>query len=132
MGVNTDEIAAEVVEGEAVLINLSNGTYYTMDNVGAVVWSMIERCYSMEEMGERLAKAYGVDRESVLRDLSELARDLLEQGLVVVATDTAHEGGEIDLSTEGSSYATPTLIRYTDMAEVLALDPPLPVIKETV
>jgi hypothetical protein len=130
--VNTDEIAAEVVEGEAVLINLSNGTYYTMGNVGAVVWSMIERRYSLAEMVERLATAHGVERATVLDDLRALAADLVEEGLVVVARDASPVAGEFDSRPDDSGYTPPTLERYTDMAEVLALDPPLPVIKETV
>ena len=128
--VNIDEVAGEVIDGEAVLINLSSGTYYTMDNVGAAVWSMIERGYSLAEMSDRLAPAYIVDREKILGDLRDLARDLLEQSLVVVDRDASSESGEVEVSANGSSYASPILNRYTDMAEVLALDPPLPMLKE--
>ena len=34
---NKEEVAAKVMDGEAILINLSNGIYYSMDKVGAVV-----------------------------------------------------------------------------------------------
>ena len=40
---NEEEVAVEVLQGEAVLINLRTGHYYSMDKVGADVWQMIER-----------------------------------------------------------------------------------------
>ena len=129
--VNEDEIAAEVVESETVLINLSTGTYYTMDNVGSVVWSMIERSHSIEEIGSRLATHYSVDPDPVLADLCGLVHDLLDQRLVLIDEDASQPAPSgIECSAGRSGYIAPTLNKYTDMAEVLALDPPLPVLKE--
>ena len=31
---NSDGVASKIVDGEAILINLSNGMYYSMDAVG--------------------------------------------------------------------------------------------------
>lgn len=128
---NTDEIAAEVIDGEAVLINLSNGTYFTMDGVGAVVWSMIEHGLTLGEMSGALASAYGADRDRVLADLEELAHELVAQGLVIIGSERATvRSGAIEVPANGARYERPTLTTYTDMAEVLALDPPLPVLKD--
>ena len=33
--VNTEEVAAKVIDGEAIIINLTTGVYYSMDGVGA-------------------------------------------------------------------------------------------------
>jgi len=33
---NEEEVASKVMDGEAILINLSNGIYYSMDKVGGV------------------------------------------------------------------------------------------------
>ena len=35
---NEEEVAAKVMDGEAILINLSSGIYYSMDKVGGVLW----------------------------------------------------------------------------------------------
>lgn len=129
--VNTDEIAAEVIDSETVLINLSTGAYYTMDKVGTVVWTMIENRYSLAEMSELLTSSYALEHEQALNDLRVLADELLDEGLVVAEkTAPIADSGAIDCSASGERYARPTLNKYTDMAEVLALDPPLPVLKE--
>ena len=36
---NEEEVAAKVLDGEAILINLSNGAYYSTDKRGAFIWS---------------------------------------------------------------------------------------------
>lgn len=129
--VNVDEVAAEVIDAEAVLINLSTGMYYTMDKVGAVVWQLIEGGHSMAEMSSIIAERYGVDPDMVLRDLEKVVRDLLEQRLVAVEEGrTAPMANAADTPRDVEVYARPTLCKYTDMAEVLALDPPLPVLRE--
>lgn len=125
--VNTDLVAAEVVEGEAVIINLSNGMYYTMDKVGAEVWQLIERGGTPDEMAHEIAVRYQVDRNLVLGHLESLIDELLTEGLVVAESGDIPEGPPSESPERATGpYTTPALVRYTDMREVLALDPPLP------
>lgn len=128
--VNTDEIAAEVIDGEAVLINLSTGAYYTMDGVGAVIWSMIEHGYTAAAVSDGLASAYRIDRQQVATDVAVLVQELLAHGLVIADGDPPPSARRVDVQPNGSAYRRPVLTCYTDMAEVLALDPPLPALKE--
>jgi len=125
--VNTDLVAGEVVDGEAVIINLSNGMYYTMEGVGAEVWQLIERRRSMQQMAVEIAGRYGVDRETVLGDLGVVVAELVAEGLVLEETgSSAPDGSPVEGPRATAAYTKPALVRYTDMSEVLALDPPLP------
>ena len=36
---NVAEVAAKVMDGEAILINLANGMYYSMDGAGGFLWT---------------------------------------------------------------------------------------------
>ena len=43
-------VAAEVIDGEAIMINLANATYYSIAGVGAFIWELlVERC-SLDEI----------------------------------------------------------------------------------
>jgi hypothetical protein len=132
--INEEEIAAQIIDAEAVLINLGTGMYYTMDGTGCEVWAMIERRLTLAEMGHALAARYAVAPAAVLNDLQRLAGELLEEGLVRAASEAGDAVGAGEplsaLSPAANAYAPPNLCRYTDMAEVLALDPPLPVLKD--
>ena len=127
--VNTQLVACEIVDSEAVIINLSNGMYYTMDAVGAEVWRMIEEGRTQQSIAGALASRYSVSFDDALADLERIAQELLQEELVVI-----DEGGGADVSQAAANdppaaagpYSKPTLVRYSDMSEVLALDPPLP------
>jgi len=125
--INTDLVAAEIVDGEAVIINLSNGLYYTMDKVGAEVWQLIERRRSVQQMASEIAARYGVDPEAVLGDLGPVVAELVAEGLVLTENGSAApDDAPVGLPQPSAPYTKPAVTRYADMSEVLALDPPLP------
>jgi len=113
--------------GLSLIINLSNGMYYTMDGVGAEVWQLIERRRSMQQIAGEIAARYGVDRETVLGDLSGVVDELVAEGLVLADDGSSAPGDSpVALPPPTAPYTKLALTRYTDMSEVLALDPPLP------
>ncbi|MEM7164174.1 MAG: PqqD family protein [Planctomycetota bacterium] len=124
--VNTELVACEVVDGEAVIINLSNGMYYTMDLVGAEVWQMIEHGCDLGEIASAVATRYGVAADSVGHDLKELSQMLLSEELIVEADADSVAPPDLPELSSGATYCKPALVSYADMNDVLALDPPLP------
>lgn len=129
--INDDEIAAEIVDAEAVVINLGTGMYYTLAGTGCDVWAMIERRLTLAEMSEEMALRYGVAHTDSLNDLQRLAAELVEENLVRPTPDRNGVADSVaTLPRFADTYVPPILIRYTDMREVLALDPPLPVLKD--
>ena len=38
---NTDEVVSKVIDGEAIIINLTNGVYYSIDKAGARIWDLV-------------------------------------------------------------------------------------------
>ena len=124
---NEEEVAAKVIDGEAILINLSNGMYYSMDEVGGLVWEMIEGEHSLGEIAAGIATCYDISSEVAEADVHRLADELVRESLVMVSTAAAAAGeirsfdGQRDLP-----YETPGLVIYRDLGDLLALDPPMP------
>ncbi len=65
--VNEREVAAKVIDGEAIIINLTKGTYYSLEGVGGAAWSMLAAGHSLDEAAQTLAKHYSVDQASAGR-----------------------------------------------------------------
>ena len=129
--VNEKEVAAKVIDGEAIIINLANGMYYSMDKAGATVWSLIAAAHSVEEIASVLAEHYGIDQQRAATDVQALVEELLEQKLVVLAAARTEPKQQVELeAVNGDTYETPTLNAYNDMGDVLALAPPLPQLEE--
>jgi Coenzyme PQQ synthesis protein D (PqqD) len=89
---NREEVAAKVMDGEAILINLSNGIYYSMDKVGAVVWELVERNFSPEEMVASIVSRYEVETEKAQADVERLLKELVDEKLILAADGVA--GGD--------------------------------------
>ena len=123
---NESEIAAKLIDGEAILINLSDGTYYSMDKVGGFIWELIKRNYSLSEMVETITEHYDVSAEKTKTDVETLAADLLEEKIVRIGRWERQDERLIESSSRKLAYETPKLNTYRDMNDLLALDPPMP------
>lgn len=121
------EIASNIMDGEVILINLGNGTYYTMGGVGDRVWSLIQKKATLEEICQALTKEYDVPMGLVKAEMTKLTEQLLSEGLIGINRDSA-EAVTVDSPTERLKYTSPELKKFDDMAEMFALDPPLPVL----
>jgi len=128
----SDQVAAKVMDGEAVIINLANGVYYSMDKAGGLIWSMVEQARSLEVIADAVAAAYDVPPERARADVEQLAAQLVAEDLVAAAGDEVPaEGADPAPPPQKLLYETPKLNVYRDMEELLALDPPMPGLQET-
>lgn len=124
---NSEQVAAKIMDGEAVLINLATGMYYSMADAATDIWNWIEEGRSVDEMAAALAGKYDVEVTQAHSDVERLVADLEQENLVVV-TDAA-AAADVPCPAAGGenlTYQVPSLEKFTDMAEMFALDPPLP------
>lgn len=129
---NSEEVAAKVMDGEAILINLSNGIYYSMDKVGAVLWELVERNHSPEEMVAFIISRYEVETEQAQADVGRLLKELVEEKLILEADGVADGDREYPREVDAKEpYEQPQLNIYRDMGDLLALDPPTPGLEVT-
>jgi hypothetical protein len=121
-----EEVAAKVMDGEAIIINLANGTYYSMDNVGGFVWELLQQGPTVREIGIALSERYEVSPEEAQRDVERLLADLLKENLIGLDGQEPVERPVVESGEARLPYAKPTLNVYRDMGDLLALDPPTP------
>jgi hypothetical protein len=127
-----EEIAAKVIDGEAIIIDLANGIYYSMDKVGGLIWDMVQSEHSLEEMIVAVTDRYQVSREQVDADVQALIEELLRENLVAVS-ENGGPAAEMRQVAPGEKlpYEAPKLNIYRDMGDLLALDPPTPGLSDT-
>ena len=124
---NEGQVAARVMDGEAIMINLSSGMYYSIDGVGGLIWEMIEGRHSLEEIAAAVVARHDVLRDQAQADVQRLVEELMEENLVQVSDDQAPSGAsQREASEERLNYEPPQLVTYRDMGDLLALDPPTP------
>jgi hypothetical protein len=128
---NGEEVAAKVLDGEAIMINLSNGTYYSMDKVGGFIWELLEGRHSLREIVDAIAARYDVAQERAQSDVERLAAELVEEQLVIPSNAASGREELQQQSPQRLPYEAPVLNIYRDMADLLALDPPMPGLGDT-
>ncbi|AHE51807.1 PqqD family protein [Sphingomonas sanxanigenens] len=122
----SDKVIGKLVDGEAVIINLDTGMYFGLDGVAAVAWDRLSAGTALEEISASLKLRFPAER-LIDEELAAFARALCEQGLLAEA-DAAHpsaSGSAVDVDWP-PTYAAPAMDAYDDVAEMVALDPPLP------
>lgn len=123
----TAEVASKVMDGEAIIINLANGVYYSLADAGGFIWEQITSARTVEETAVAVAARYDVSRERALDDVLHLVEELITEGLVAPFDEGAPVTAEAPIANGVRiPYITATLHIYRDMGDLLALDPPTP------
>jgi hypothetical protein len=126
--VNHPNVVHETIDGEVVVVNLDTGSYYSLEGVGAEVWALIETCAATDEIVRDVGRRYESDRPEVERVVVGLIDELLQEGLIAAdetraAEQIAAPARRDDTEIEKSRFEAPTLRKYTDMQELILLDP---------
>ena len=126
----TDNTAATVIDGEAIIVNLTTGVYYSMDKVGAEVWEMIGQGLSTLKIAAAVAARYEIEQDKALVDIERLTEKLGAEDLIVMSDEPDAGVSDPELAANRLPYAIPRLEIYRDMGDLLALDPPMPGLRD--
>jgi hypothetical protein len=120
--INSPQVIREFFDDEAVIVNLEQGIYYSIDPIGAMIWGLIEQGASSTQIVENLSQTFTPSTD-IEKDIEEFI-DLLLAEELIAATDNAPLTSFDSISKDNKlNYSKPTLNKYTDMQELLLLDP---------
>jgi len=123
--VNSPQVISEVIEGELVMINLERGTYYSAEGSGAFIWELIETGYSLAGILDAARRMFCGDAGEIAAGIRSFVDRLLAEELVLPMDGAAGREPEHPSppASNGAEFAPPILKVYTDMADILLLDP---------
>ena len=117
------QVIHETIDGEVVIINLESGNYYSLRGTGACVWETIVAGMDAGDIADHLAAAFdGLDAPP---DISTFFESLEREGLITRSTESSVLAGSALSPVDGprSAYAPPVLEGFTDMQDLILLDP---------
>jgi len=77
-----ENLAASMVDGEAVILNLQDGNYYGLNAVGAEVWRWLREPKTINELVRLLTAQFKVDSGTARQDIVRLLGDLEARHLI--------------------------------------------------
>jgi hypothetical protein len=127
--VNAPDVTHETIDNEAVIINLETGHYYSLQGSGAEIWTLLATHAPIDAIVLWLTRHYACAPSEAQRAADRLIAELLAEKLIVPAHDTGTAEAAPPMLEEGSRtpplrrLEAPVLHKFTDMQELLLLDP---------
>jgi hypothetical protein len=122
--INAPRVIHEPFEHEVIVVNLDTGRYYCLQRTGVDLWDGLIAGASVQELVDGLSALYGealsVVTPAVESAIDELAREEL---IVDVPSLDAPDTPWQPRTGARSAFERPALQTYTDMQDLLLLDP---------
>jgi len=116
------DVIHETFEGEVIIANLQGGSYYTLGGVGLDVWTALAAGVPVGAVVAAIAEAFGRDAQEVADTVAHLVARLTDEHLLTGPTPAA-PGAATEVVVTADTFEEPTFERYTDMQQLLLLDP---------
>jgi hypothetical protein len=78
-------VTFEVIAGEAILIDMSTGTYFSLDEVGTVFWQMLDGARTLADLADHIAGTYNEKAERYVAELRKLRQTAVAEGTPIPA-----------------------------------------------
>lgn len=127
--IRTPWVANQIIDGEAVLIAFETGAYYSAQRTGANVLSLLEQHHPVSEIVARLTRLHDATPETIAADVWAFVGQLSQEGLIVALNESEAITAGDDLASPSSAatapqpWEPPLLTRYSDLEDLLILDP---------
>ena len=125
--INGPNIVHENIEGETVILNLDTGSYFSIVDVAAAIWSYIEKGVPVIDILSLIRKNYECSRPDLEKEVNSFISQLEHEGLVITVDDSLlipqNWKEQINIRKSKAVFNAPVLNKYTDMQDLLLLDP---------
>jgi len=121
---NEKSIAYEMFDGEVLAVNLETGTYFSLPEVGAHIWSCLLSGMSIGQTAQALTEIYDAPLVDLEKETSNFVSRMRGENLIIPA-DHLGEPPPVPPSTIGvkKAFSPPEMSIYNDMQDLLLLDP---------
>jgi hypothetical protein len=120
--IDSKNVSWERVENEVIAIQLETGRYYNLFNTAADIWSVLAEGATIEILCGTFSRLFPgnnsvrIEIESFINECTKAKLLLVEEA---VKTDLVDEGVLTSLQT----WVTPQLIEYSDLQDLILVDP---------
>ena len=117
--IDANAIMHDLIDNEVVIVNLDNGYYYNSIGTGAQVWHLLALGHSVQAIIRQLQSSYA-EIPQIAEEVHAFVAELDSEALIQAATSPF---AETPTELTAIPYTTPTIQKFTDMDQLLMLDP---------
>jgi Coenzyme PQQ synthesis protein D (PqqD) len=108
---------------ETVIVNLETGCYFSVQGSGGVIWNSIVAGLSRSEIIDKVSKLYSGDSNAICAHTAGFIDRLCDESLIEHSNESTGPLSDDPHYDHTGPFVAPSLQKYTDMEEMLQLDP---------
>jgi hypothetical protein len=110
---------------EIVIINLDSGAYYSAQGMASIIWGAIVEGASEANVRRRIEAEFSGNSDEISYAIAKFLDQLVEESLADAhyVVDSEGEQAGVVIGAPEKVFTVPLLQKYTDMEEMLLLDP---------
>ncbi|MFN8858685.1 MAG: PqqD family protein [Planctomycetaceae bacterium] len=121
---NSPDVVQEELDGEVIVVHLVSGSYYSLTRGGADVWRRLIAGQTAGAIVDQLTETTEGTRPVIGPAVEQFIADLVAEQLIVPTTGRDHSPVLAPATPgERSSFEAPRFEKFTDMQELLLVDP---------
>ena len=122
--VNEPDVIHQLFDREVVVVDLRNGSYYSLSESGGAAWLAFGSGGALvDDVARLLTTLYTVPRDVAVRDLQAFIAELTTRDLIIACTSGGVTVEAAKKATPTAAYSPPELRSYNDLQELFLLDP---------
>ena len=82
---NNEKTAYRIIDGEAVVVNLKDSTFHTLNAVATFIWEQADGRIKAEQIIEKICQEFEVDWDTAEKDCLEFLGELIGKDLVFLS-----------------------------------------------
>ena len=125
---NQSVIISQVIDDEAIIVNIETGVYYSLREPGATAWRLMEQGVTVESIIKELTQKYNGSLTDITSGVQLLLDELESENLITrtqspVQDDVVSPTSSEFTASQKQPFCMPVLEKFDDMAQLLLLDP---------
>jgi len=126
--INAPRVVYQTIDGETIIIDFDNGAYFSAEGAGAEIWEGIAGGFSMDQIVRAAMQSYSGNEQEIKSGVGRFMESLQRESLILSLDGAPAESGPvmekaIAEAGERPAFLPPELRKYTDMQDLLLLDP---------
>lgn len=113
-------LSFETIDHETIIIDLKKGHYHSLENLASTIWIALSNGISTQSIQDALLSHPSFPKENVLEDFNHFLNSLEE---AEIADFVEQDRPSTPFTFTESVYEKPVMETFTDMEDLLLLDP---------
>ena len=120
--IRSPDVVHETIDGETVIVDMANGTYYRLEGAAAAAWPHLAAGATAADLGGHLAAQFEATAAEIEKAVAEFLTALEGYELIAPASSPPPAAAP---ASAGAKRAFPGLAihRFTDFQELFFIDP---------